>query len=62
MEVLLYRNASIVFHCTYKSDIDTVSDADDDNRIILEPMSDIQNCQGDYINACYVDVSKSMFM
>ncbi len=31
--------------------------ADDDNRIVLQPMSGQEDCQSDYINACYVDVS-----
>ena len=30
--------------------------ADDDNRIVLKPLSDVSDCQRDYINACYVDV------
>ncbi len=31
--------------------------ADDDNRIVLQPLSGQEDCQSDYINACYVDVS-----
>ena len=31
--------------------------ADDDNRIVLKPLTDASDCQRDYINACYVDVS-----
>ena len=31
--------------------------SDDDNRIPLRPIPDAQGCQGDYVNACYVDVS-----
>ena len=30
--------------------------SDDDNRIVLKPLSDVSDCQRDYINACYVDV------
>ena len=30
---------------------------DDDNRIVLKPLADASDCQRDYINACYVDVS-----
>ena len=30
--------------------------ADDDNRIALKPLPEFEDCQGDYINACYVDV------
>ena len=30
---------------------------DDDNRIALKPLGDVSDCQRDYINACYVDVS-----
>ena len=30
---------------------------DDDNRIVLKPLADVSDCQRDYINACYVDVS-----
>ena len=29
---------------------------DDDNRIILQPLSGCSDCQRDYINASYVDV------
>ena len=32
---------------------------DDDNRIVLKPLN-INDCQTDYINACYVDVSLLM--
>ncbi len=31
--------------------------ADDDNRIVLQPILGQEDCQSDYINACYVDVS-----
>ena len=31
--------------------------ADDNNRIVLKPLPDVSDCQRDYINACYVDVS-----
>ena len=30
--------------------------ADDDNLIILDPIPGQEDCQSDYINACYVDV------
>ena len=30
---------------------------DDDNRIILKPIESNEDCQREYINACYVDVS-----
>jgi protein tyrosine phosphatase len=30
--------------------------SDDDNRIVLKPLSDVSDYQRDYINACYVDV------
>ena len=30
---------------------------DDDNRIVLQPLGESKDCQGDYINACYIDVS-----
>ena len=30
---------------------------DDDNRIVLKSISEVADCQGDYINACYIDVS-----
>jgi hypothetical protein len=30
---------------------------DDDNRIVLQPLAESKDCQGDYINACYIDVS-----
>ena len=28
--------------------------ADDDNCIALKPLPEAEDCQGDYINACYV--------
>ena len=31
--------------------------ADDENRITLKPNDDREDCQREYINACYVDVS-----
>ena len=31
---------------------------DDDNRIMLKPIPGHQDCQNDYINACYIDVSE----
>ena len=31
--------------------------SDDDNRIILKPIGDLSDCQHDYINASYIDVS-----
>ena len=30
---------------------------DDDNHVILSPLEGHEDCQGDYINASYVDVS-----
>ena len=33
---------------------------DDDNLIILDPIPGQEDCQSDYINACYVDVSVCM--
>ena len=29
---------------------------DDDNRIVLKSIPEAADCQGDYINACYIDV------
>ena len=29
---------------------------DDENRIVLKPIPGAVDCQGDYINACYIDV------
>ena len=40
------------FHC-----LTVFSPTDDDNRIVLQPISGREDCQSDYINACYVDVS-----
>ena len=34
------------------------SSSDDDNRIILRPLEDLVDCQRDFINASYVDVSE----
>ena len=31
--------------------------SDDDNRIVLKPIGDLSDCQRDYINASYIDVS-----
>ena len=39
--------------------IDVDRFVDDDNRIVLKPIADADDCQRDYINACYVDVSLS---
>ena len=33
---------------------------DDDNKIPLQPIPDTPDCQEDYINACYVDVSLTL--
>ena len=30
---------------------------DDHNRIILNPLEDYAECQGGFVNACYIDVS-----
>ena len=30
---------------------------DDDNRVVLRPLEGHEDCQSDYINASYVDVS-----
>ena len=35
--------------------------ADDDNRIALKPLPEFEDCQGDYINACYVDVRNATY-
>ena len=35
-----------------------LSYTDDDNRITLRPMSGHEDCQNEYINACYIEVSK----
>ena len=29
---------------------------DDDNHIVLKSILEATDCQGDYINACYIDV------
>ena len=29
---------------------------DDHNRIILNPLEDYADCQGGFVNACYIDV------
>ena len=34
---------------------------DDDNRIVLQPIGDIENCQDDFVNASYIDVSQHYF-
>ena len=33
---------------------------DDDNRIVLKSIPGAIDCQGDYINACYIDVRSSI--
>ena len=33
---------------------------DDDNRVVLRPLEGHEDCQSDYINASYVDVSDFM--
>ena len=30
---------------------------DDNNRIVLQPTEGLSDCQNDYINACYINVS-----
>ena len=34
-----------------------INQTDDHNRIILTPLSDYEDCQGDFINASFIDVS-----
>ena len=46
-----------VCDCLHKSRMFSSPCSDDDNRITLEPLPDTPDCQEDYINACYVDVS-----
>ena len=48
--------------CVYMAVSLIIICADDDNRIPLQPLSESKDCQGDYINACYIDVSRSPFM
>ena len=31
-------------------------DLDDHNRIVLKVLDDYQECQGEFINACHIDV------
>ena len=33
---------------------------DDEHRVQLKPLPDHRDCQGDYVNASYVDVSLSL--
>ena len=40
----------------------TILNADDDNRIALKPIPEAEDCQKDYINACYVDVSYNILL
>ena len=35
----------------------SLSYTDDDNRVVLNPLEGHEDCQSDYINASYVDVS-----
>ena len=35
---------------------------DDDNRITLQPTEGRSDCQNDYINACYINVSVWYFV
>jgi hypothetical protein len=37
-----------------------VFNVDDHNRIVLGPLEDYADCQGEFVNACYIDVSKTM--
>ena len=34
---------------------------DNCNRIILQPMDDIEDCQRDYVNASFIDVSSLLY-
>ena len=38
----------------------SLSCTDDDNRVVLRPLEGHEDCQSDYINASYVDVSQLM--
>ena len=49
MEVIALCVCVLISHTTIP--------ADDDNLIILDPIPGQEDCQSDYINACYVDVS-----
>ncbi len=51
-----YMHTMCVCVCVF-SVINTYSHADDDNLLVLQPIPGQEDCQSDYINACYVDVS-----
>ena len=53
-ECWLWRSCDFLFHsCLLFHSLC----ADDHNRVILAPLAGHDDCQRDYINACYVDVS-----
>ena len=56
--VKLNRFANItVCECLYaQPTYNTTHISDDHNRVILSPLEDYTNCQGDFVNACYIDV------
>ena len=68
----LYHFCLSYCHSTFSSSLPSLFlphfinvNVDDDNRIVLQPLSGSSDCQKDYINASYVDVcinSVCMFM
>ncbi len=62
LEILVFVSEFIYITINSYSDLDHwFLSADDDNRIVLKPLSDISDCQRDYINACYVDVRELIY-
>ena len=50
MKTEIYKFAMIWIHF----------ELDDDNCIVLQPTEGLSDCQNDYINACYIDVSDQL--
>ena len=46
-------------YCVTVTSLCNTNRADDDNRIVLEPLPELGKGCGDYINASYVDVRSS---
>ena len=53
-EVVKFACHVTIIGCT--ASYNTTHIPDDHNRVILSPLEYYTNCQGDFVNACYIDV------
>ena len=49
---------SIIVYPLHNQFLHNNNNTDDDNRIVLKSLPEATDCQGDYINACYIDVRR----